>query len=121
MKKGRKIQRDIKIPSLVFSGVVEQDGRWYRTRSGLCVVINGNLKQRELTISFFICSPRGFVLSLSHLKEEARVHLWHTCRVCVQGALFFLEASRPTYGVGKLAKGGARSKKKEMGKGISLG
>lgn len=26
-------------------------------RSGLCVVINGNLKQRELTISFFISSP----------------------------------------------------------------
>lgn len=24
---------------------------------GLCVVINGNLKQRELTISFFISSP----------------------------------------------------------------
>lgn len=32
-------------------------GRTSRPRSGLCVVINGNLKQRELTISFFISSP----------------------------------------------------------------
>lgn len=31
-------------------------GRTSRLRSGLCVVINGNLKQRELTISFFISS-----------------------------------------------------------------
>lgn len=61
--------------------MVEQDGRC-RTRPGLCVVINGNLKQRELTISFFICSPRGSVLSFSHLREEAesisdtRAYLW---------------------------------------------
>lgn len=32
-------------------------GRTSRPESGLCVVINGNLKQRELTISFFISSP----------------------------------------------------------------
>lgn len=43
-------------------------GRTSRPRSGLCVVINGNLKQRELTISFFISSP---MLKSAH---DERVH-----------------------------------------------
>lgn len=38
--------------------------------SGLCVVINGNLKQRELTISFFISSRRCSVA-----REASSGHL----------------------------------------------
>ena len=39
--------------------------------SGLCVVINGNLKQRELTISFFISSRRCSVARPPTLDCEA--------------------------------------------------
>lgn len=53
--------------------------------SGLCVVINGNLKQRELTISFFISPPRGLrgispsFAEEKKKEEEAKVHREATC------------------------------------------
>lgn len=57
-------------------------------RSGLCVVINGNLKQRELTISFFISSP---MLSAPEVRRTptrtAQIHV-HTDTHGLRGMLF---------------------------------
>lgn len=78
-------------------------GRTSRPRSGLCVVINGNLKQRELTISFFISSP------VPRAQEHPRrthtnVLCKHTnTRVYATGVLF---APRRV----DLAKGGKRGR-----------
>lgn len=55
--------------------------RWLRvfpTWPSLCVVINGNLKQRELTISFFISLPAS--PSLLGRRLGPRVHQEHALR-----------------------------------------
>lgn len=60
-------------------------GRTSRPRSGLCVVINGNLKQRELTISFFISSPMLCAQERPRrTRSPSRVLRTHTYRDPVQ-------------------------------------
>jgi len=69
---------------------------------GLCVVINGNLKQRELTISFFISSPmlRGERTPTNAARARARV-----CVCARSGGMPFA----PTTRVDLLLEGGKRA------------
>jgi len=70
---------------------------------GLCVVINGNLKQRELTISFFISSPM--------LRGERTPTRAARARVCMCGAGGMPFA--PTTRVDLLLEGGKRASERK--------
>lgn len=74
-------------------------------RSGLCVVINGNLKQRELTISFFISSPMlsalGRPIRTTHTdarRANTRAHGYTHTRAQSSGMLFAPRVDLPLEG-----------------------